>query len=156
MTKMIQRHKCTCQTCGQSHTVEEVVDVESLPMGIECLIVPNDDADKTWTLTIIDHTPMSNNSVGVDMVLSDMKACLWNIENVAFTLHKIGYRFVVSTPTSRFDTHSRINRLEWNDWSKNATTSKKNRMDWYSDLVAKASRGSVRSANKNNRLGVKV
>ena len=71
MTKMIQRHKCKCTTCGQSHTVETVVDVESLPIGIECLIVPNDDADKTWTLTIIDHTKQGVES---SMELSDMKA----------------------------------------------------------------------------------
>ena len=150
MTKLIQRHKCKCTTCGHSHTVETVVKMEELPLGIECLIVPKTDGTKNWELTIIDHQKSSD---GTTMELPDMKSCLWNIENVAMALHRRGYRFVVSTPRSRFETHSRINRAEWNDWTKSAGESKKKRLDWYSDVVARAARGAVRSSNKIERVG---
>ena len=150
MTEMIKRHKCKCTTCGQSHTVETVVKMEELPLGIECLIVPKTDGTKHWSLTIIDHQKSPD---GTTMELPDMKSCLWNIENVAFRLHKQGNRFVVSTPRSRFETHSRINRAEWNDWSQNAVESKKKRLDWYSDVVARATRSYVRATNKIERVG---
>ena len=68
---------------------------------------------------------------------------------------KDGYRFIVVSPRSRFETHSRVNRLEYNQFIDDTFKTKKKKDDWYSDLIQKVGRSSVRSSNKVNRLGYK-
>ena len=149
MSKMKTSQRCVCSDCGTVHYKEHWVELEELPMGIECAISPNEDKDETWTLTIIDHTKEKS----TDLICQSMKDCLWNIEFVAMRLHRPGNRFVVSTSKGRFETHSRINRAEWNDWTETQGKQKVSRLAWYEEIVRKAARGYVRSVNKSHRLG---
>ena len=123
---MIQRHKCSCDKCGHSHWVEEVVEMETLPIGLDISIVPVE-YDKTWEITVVNNI---QDTTGV-IEATTMKQCLMIVEQCRKMLMKDGYRLVVSTPRSRFETHSRINRLEYNQWIDATFKTKKKRDDWY-------------------------
>ena len=147
MSEITVRHKCKCVECGNSHWA--YVRQEELPVGIHCTVKPYADDDKSWVLTVIDYS--LNDEVVFEAVCDNMKGVLWNIENVAFEMHRRGYRCVVELPTSRFETHSRINRLEWSEYVAEHTTDAKEH--WYLEVVRRACRQSVRSANKIGRVG---
>jgi len=145
---MIQRHKCKCSDCGHSHWVERVVEMETLPVGVEISIVPDSESER-WELTIVNNIQGTTAMIECDT----MKQCLIIIEHSRKMLMKDGYRFIVVSPRSRFETHSRINRLEYNQFVDDTFKTKKKKDDWYSDLIQKVGRSSVRSSNKVNRLG---
>ena len=145
---MIQRHKCSCDKCGHSHWVEEVVEMETLPIGLDISIVPVE-YDKTWEITVVNNI---QDTTGV-IEATTMKQCLMIVEQCRKMLMKDGYRLVVSTPRSRFETHSRINRVEWNEYVARETTEAKEH--WYAAVVRKACRQNVRAANKVARVGYK-
>jgi hypothetical protein len=145
---MIQRHKCKCSDCGHSHWVERVVEMETLPVGVEISIVPDSESER-WELTIVNNIQGTTAMIECDT----MKQCLIIIEHSRKMLMKDGYRFIVVSPRSRFETHSRVNRLEYNQFVDDTFKTKKKKDDWYSDLIQKMGRGSVRSSNKVNRLG---
>jgi hypothetical protein len=145
---MIQRHKCSCDKCGQSHWVEEVVEMETLPIGLDISIVPVE-YDKTWEITVVNNI---QDTTGV-IEATTMKQCLMIVEQCRKMLMKDGYRLVVSTPRSRFETHSRINRLEYNQWIDATFKTKKKKDDWYEKLVQKMGRQTTKASNKIHRLG---
>lgn len=146
---MIQRRKCQCD-CGHKHVVETIVEIETIPVGVEVSIVPNE-SDSGWSVTISDYI---NDNV-FDMPASNMAGARWIVDNVARKLIRPGYRFVVATPSSRFETHSRINTIEFNVWADESLSDKKKKDDWYATLVAKSTRQAVRGANRTFRLGYK-
>ena len=147
---MIQRHKCECSDCGHSHWVERVVEMETLPVGVEISIVPSSESER-WELTIVNNIQGKTGVIEVD----SMKQCLVIIEQCRKNIMKDGYRFVVASPSSRFETHSRINRLSYSQFIDDTFATKKKKDDWYNELITKVSRSSVRSSNKVNRLGYK-
>ena len=147
MSETTVRHKCKCDECGNSHWVYVVQ--EELPVGIHCVVLPYEDDDKSWELTITDYS--RGEDILFQCVSDTMKGVLWNIENVAMKLHRQGYRLVVELPTSRFETHSRINRVEWNDWVASETTEAKEH--WYAAVVRKAAGQGVRASNRVGRVG---
>jgi len=149
MSENVVRHKCKCVECGDSHWRFE--RQEELPVGIHCVVKPWEEDDKSWELLVYDY---SRKGVIIFECVSDsMKGVLWNIENVAMPLRRVGYRTVVDLPGSRFETHSRINRVEWNEYVARETTEAKEH--WYADVVRKACRQNVRAANKVARVGYK-
>lgn len=145
---MIQRHKCKCSDCGHSHWVERVVEMQTLPVGVEISIVPDSESER-WELTIVNNIQGTTAMIECDT----MKQCLYLIEQCRKNIMKDGYRFIVVSPRSRFETHSRVNRLEYNQFIDDTFKTKKKKHDWYSDLIQKVGRSSVRSSNKVNRLG---
>jgi hypothetical protein len=145
---MIQRHKCTCDECGQTHWVSKVVEMKTLPVGVEVVIVPLEHSDR-WELTIVNN--IQDKTAVVEA--SSMKECLFIVEKCRTMLMQDGYRFIVASPRSRFETHSRINRVEYQQFVDDTFKTKKKKDDWYADLVSRLGRGSVRSSNKVNRLG---
>ena len=55
----------------------------------------------------------------------------------------------------KYATATTINRLEFDDWFKTTTKERNKRLDWYGDILDKASRKHVSIANKHERLGYK-
>lgn len=147
---MIQRHKCECDKCGTSHWVERVVEMKTLPIGVEVLVVPLMGSSK-WEITIINHIKDAEETFEVD----NWKQIKFLIENVARVLCREGYRFIVETPRSRYETHSRINRLELFNWVDDTFATKKKKDDWYADLVSRMGRQAVKASNKIERVGYK-
>ena len=145
---MIQRHKCTCDKCGQSHWVEEVVEMKTLPIGLDISIVPVE-YEQTWEITIVNN--IQDTTAVVEA--TSMKECLFIVEQCRKLLMKDGYRLVVSTPRSRFETHSRINRVEYQQWVDDTFKQKKKKDDWYEKLVQRMGRQTTKASNKTHRLG---
>lgn len=145
---MIQRHKCSCDKCGQSHWVEEVVEMKTLPIGLDISIVPVE-YEQTWEITIVNN--IQDTTAVVEA--TSMKECLFIVEQCRKLLMKDGYRLVVSTPRSRFETHSRINRVEYQQWVDDTFKQKKKKDDWYEKLVQRMGRQTTKASNKTHRLG---
>jgi len=136
-----------CPTCSQS--VSKQIVIASLPKSAEVLCVPNDDEHNTWSVTLTDY----RNDNTTEFTASNMKDVRWFIENVAIKLHRPEHRFSVVFPTSRYDRHSRISKIEFNEWADENLKVRKNRTDWYSKLVSKATKDAVRGSNVTSRLG---
>ena len=151
MTDTITTSKtCTC-SCGHKHKVYETIEIKTLPRSISVYVVPNDNKQKTWNVVIYNHF------VNDEMVheATSMKDVHWFIKNVAFKMHRLNHRFSVEIAKSKFATATTINRLEFDDWFKDTTKERDTRLDWYQDVLDKASRKHVRLANKHERLGYK-
>lgn len=136
-----------CPTCSQ--WVSEEVEIKSLPKSVDVLCVPDDNEDCTWSVTMTDYR---NNEIS-EFTATNMKDVRWFIENVAIKLHRPDHRFSVVFPKSRYDRHSRISKIEFNEWADENLKVRKKRTDWYSKLVSKASNDAVRGSNVTNRLG---
>lgn len=137
-----------CPSCNQWVTTE--VEHKDLPKSVDVFCTPNDNADKTWKVIIVNHMKKET----IEFEASNMKDCRFFIENVAFRMHRPNHRISVRFPSSRYDdSSSRLLGVDWNDYADDICRSKKK--GWYEDVVAKAGRSAVKGANKIHRLGYK-
>ncbi len=147
MTTMIKRRNCTCD-CGHTHVVEERVNIETLPIGIESTIVPNQQ-DSGWTVFITDHIKGNDLEIPAD----DMKGSLWVVNNVSRKLMRMGYRFVVNYKHSRFETHSRIAAVSVDNFTDDNPKLSRRDVISFDELTRRGGLQSVKGANRTHRNG---